>query len=445
MEDMILYNRLQFAFTITFHYLFPQLTMGLSLMIVYFKWKFLRTKIDDYNHAAKFWMKIFALNFTMGVVTGIPMEFQFGTNWAKFSELTGGIIGQTLAMEGMFSFFLESSFLGMFLFGEKLLGHKLHFLSGLMVFIGSWASGFLIIATHSWMQHPVGYEIFENGKFVLNNFTALFNNPWLWPSYLHNQAGSLITSSFFVTAVGAFYVLSNKHRQFGQIFVKTGVLFGVVSSILVAFPTGDMAAKNVVKYQPVTFAAMEGIFETEKGGSEIVLVGQPDMLNKKLDNKIAVPNVLSFLTYQRWDAEIKGLNEFDETIHPTNVPGLYYGYHIMAGLGTIFIAIMLTATFLLWKNKLFQTKWLLWIFMFMIPFPYIANTAGWYTAELGRQPWLVYNLMRMVDGISPTVSSGNALFTLLGFVGLYILLGLLFLMLVLKIIRKGPEPQVSLK
>lgn len=439
MEDMILYNRLQFAFTITFHYLFPQLTMGLSLMIVYFKWKFLRTKNEDYNNASKFWMKIFALNFAMGVVTGIPMEFQFGTNWAKFPELTGGIIGQTLAMEGMFSFFLESSFLGMFLFGEKLLGQKLHFLSGLMVFLGSWASGFLIIATHSWMQHPVGYEILENGKFVLNNFSALFNNPWLWPSYLHNQAGSLVTSSFFVAAVGAFYLLSNRHSRFGKIFVKSGVVFGVISSVILAFPTGDWAAKNVVKYQPVTFAAMEGIFETEKGGSEIVLIGQPDMENKKLDNKIAIPNVLSFLTYQRWDAEIKGLNEFDESIHPTNVPGLYYAYHIMVGLGTIFIGIMVLASFLLWKGRLYKTKWLLWILMFMIPFPYIANTAGWYTAELGRQPWLVYNLMRMVDGVSPTVSSGNTLFTLLGFVGLYLLLGLLFLLLVLKIIRKGPE------
>lgn len=408
-------------------------------MIVYFKWKFLRTKNEDYNNASKFWMKIFALNFAMGVVTGIPMEFQFGTNWAKFSELTGGIIGQTLAMEGMFSFFLESSFLGMFLFGEKLLGQKLHFLSGLMVFLGSWASGFLILATHSWMQHPVGYEILENGKFVLNNFSALFTNPWLWPSYLHNQAGSLITSSFFVAAVGAFYLLSNKHSRFGKIFVKSGVVFGVIASILVAFPTGDWAAKNVVIHQPATFAAMEGIFETEKGGSEIVLVGQPDMENKKLDNKIAVPNVLSFLTYQRWDAEIKGLNEFDESIHPTNVPGLYYAYHIMVGLGTIFIGIMVLASFLLWKGKLYKTKWLLWILMFMIPFPYIANTAGWYTAELGRQPWLVYNLMRMVDGVSPTVSSGNTLFTLLGFVGLYLLLGLLFLLLVLKIIRKGPE------
>ncbi|NGX84807.1 cytochrome ubiquinol oxidase subunit I [Aequorivita sp. KMM 9714] len=439
MEDMIFYDRMQFAFTITFHYLFPQLTMGLSLMIVYFKWKFLRTQIDKYNDAAKFWMKIFALNFAMGVVTGIPMEFQFGTNWAKFSELTGGIIGQTLAMEGMFSFFLESSFLGLFLFGEKLLGQKLHFLTGFLVFLGSWASGYLIIATHSWMQHPVGYEILENGKFVLNNFGALFSNPWLLPSFLHNQMGSLITTSFVVAGVGAFYILNNKHSEFGKLFVKTGVIFGLVSSLLVAFPTGDWAAKNVVKYQPVTFAAMEGIFETEEGGSEIILIGQPDVENKKLDNKIAVPNILSFLTYQKWDAEIKGLNEFDESAYPTNIPGLYYSYHIMVGLGTIFIGLLLLAAVQLFRKKLYKTKWILWSLMFMIPFPYIANTAGWYTAELGRQPWLVYNLLRTVDGISPTVSSGNTLFTLLGFIGLYLLLGLLFLMLAGKIIYKGPE------
>ncbi|MBU2526674.1 MAG: cytochrome ubiquinol oxidase subunit I [Bacteroidetes bacterium] len=439
MEDMLFYDRMQFAFTITFHYLFPQLTMGLSLMIVFFKWKFLRTKIDKYNDAAKFWMKIFALNFAMGVVTGIPMEFQFGTNWAKFSELTGGVIGQTLAMEGMFSFFLESSFLGLFLFGEKLLGQKLHFLTGFLVFLGSWASGYLIIATHSWMQYPVGYEILENGKFVLNNFGALFSNPWLLPAFLHNQMGSVVTSSFVVAAVGAFYLLNNKHSDFGKLFVKTGVIFGLISSVLLAFPTGDWMAKNVAEHQPVTFAAMEGIFETEEGGAEIILFGQPDVENKKLDNKIAVPNILSFLTYQKWDAEIKGLNEFDESVYPTNIPGVYYAYHIMVGLGTIFIGLMLIASVQLFRKKLYKTKWVLWTLMFMLPFPYIANTTGWYTAELGRQPWLVYNLLKTADGISPTVSSGNTLFTLLGFIGLYLLLGLLFLMLAGKIINKGPE------
>lgn len=281
MEDMLFYDRIQFAFTISFHYLFPQLTMGLSLIIVYFKMRFMNTKVQAFNDAAKFWMKIFALNFTIGVVTGIPMEFQFGTNWAKFSELTGGIIGQTLAMEGTFSFFLESSFLALFIFGEKLMGQKLHFLTGFLVFLGSWASGWFILATNAWMQHPVGYEILDNGKFVLTNFSALFTNPWLLPAFLHNQFASLVTSSFVVAGIGAFYILSNNHVEFGKMFLRTGVVFGLVSSMIVAFPTGDWNAKNVVKYQPATFAAMEGIFETEEAGAEIILIGQPNMVEKK--------------------------------------------------------------------------------------------------------------------------------------------------------------------
>ncbi len=439
MEDMLFYDRIQFAFTISFHYLFPQLTMGLSLIIVYFKMRFMKTKVKDYNDAAKFWMKIFALNFTIGVVTGIPMEFQFGTNWARFSELTGGIIGQTLAMEGTFSFFLESAFLALFIFGEKLMGQKLHFLTGFLVFLGSWASGWFILATNAWMQHPVGYEILDNGKFVLTNFSALFSNPWLIPAFLHNQFASLVTSSFVVAGIGAFYILSNNHVKYGKMFLRTGVVFGLVSSMIVAFPTGDWNAKNVVKYQPASFAAMEGIFETEEAGAEIVLVGQPNMVEKKLDNKIAIPNILSFLTYQDWNAQIKGMNEFKEEELPTNIPALYYSYHMMVGLGTIFIGLMTLATFLLWRKKLYKSKWILWAILFMIPFPYIANTTGWYIAELGRQPWLVYGLMTTKDGISPTVSSGNTLFTLLGFIGLYFLLGVLFLTLVGRIIYVGPN------
>ncbi len=441
MEDMIFYDRLQFAFTITFHYLFPQLTMGLSLIIVFFKWKYLRKKEEKHNDSAKFFMKIFAINFTMGVVTGIPMEFQFGTNWAKFSELTGGIIGQTLAMEGVFSFFLESSFLALFIFGEKLMGQKLHFLTGFLVFLGSWASGYFILATNAWMQHPVGYEILDNGVFVLKNFSALFSNPWLLPAFLHNQFASVVTSSFVVASIGAFYILSEKNIEYGKLFLKTGVIFGLVSSLLVAFPTGDWNAKNVAKYQPAAFAAMEGIFETEEAGSEIVLIGQPDMVEKKLDNKIAVPKILSFLTHGEWDKQIPGMDQFKEDELPTNIPALYYSYHIMVGLGTIFIGIMVLAVFFLRKEKLYTFKPLLWTIMFLFPFPYIANTTGWYVAELGRQPYLVYGLLRTVDGVSPTVSSGNTLFTLLGFVGLYILLGLLFLLLVGKTIYQGPEPQ----
>jgi len=441
MEDMLFYDRLQFAFTITFHYIFPQLTMGLSLLIVFFKGMYLRTNSEIYNDAARFFMKIFAINFTMGVVTGIPMEFQFGTNWAKFSELTGGIIGQTLAMEGTFSFFLESSFLALFIFGEKLMGQKLHFLTGFLVFLGSWASGYFILATNAWMQHPVGYEILDNGRYVLHNFSALFSNPWLIPAFLHNQVASLVTSSFVVAGIGAFYLLREKNIEFGKLFLKTGVIFGLISSFLLAFPTGDWNAKNVAKLQPGTFAAMEGIFETENAGAEIVLIGQPNMVEKKLDNKIAVPNVLSFLTYQTWDAQIPGMDQFKPEELPTNIPGLYYSYHIMVGLGTIFIGIMSLAVFLLWRKKLFDFKPLLWTIMFLVPFPYIANLTGWYVAELGRQPYLVYGLLRTSEGISPTVSSGNTLFTLLGFGGLYFLLGLLFLVLVGKTIHHGPKPQ----
>jgi len=440
MEDMFLYDRLQFAFTITFHYIFPQLTMGLSLLIVFFKWWYLRTGNELYNNSAIFFMKIFAINFTMGVITGIPMEFQFGTNWSKFSELTGGIIGQTLAMEGLFSFFLESAFLALFIFGEKLMSPRLHFLTGFLVFVGSWASGYLILATNAWMQHPVGYEILENGEFVLKNFSALFSNPWLFPAFFHNQMASLVTSSFVVASIGAFYVLQNTNRvEYGKLFIKTGIIFGLISSVLVAFPSGDMNAKNVVKYQPAAFAAMEGIFETEEGGAEIILIGQPNMVEKKLDNKIAIPNILSFLTYQDFTTQVKGMNDFDEKELPTNIPLLYYSYHIMVGLGTIFIGIMFLANFLLYRKKLFNFKPLLWVIMFLAPFPYIANLLGWYVAELGRQPYLVYGLMRTIDGISPVVSSGNTLFTLLGFMGLYALLGLLFIVLIGKEIYNGPQ------
>ena len=441
MEDMIFYDRLQFAFTITFHYIFPQLTMGLSLIIVYFKWKYLRSKDEKYNDAAKFFMKIFAVNFTMGVVTGIPMEFQFGTNWADFSELTGGIIGQTLAMEGMFSFFLESSFLVLFIFGEKLMGQKLHFLTGFLVFLGSWASGWFILATNAWMQHPVGYELLENGKYVLKNFSELFANPWLLPAFLHNQAASVVTSSFVVASIGAFYLLRNKNVEYGKLFLKTGVIFGLISTIAVAYPTGDLNAKNVAKHQPASFAAMEGIFHTEEAGAEIVLIGQPNMVEKKIDNKIAVPNILSFLTYQDWNRQIPGMDQFKEENLPDNIPALYYAYHIMVGLGTIFIGVMLLSALFLWKKRLYNLKPLLWTIMFLVPFPYIANLTGWYVAELGRQPYLVYGLLRTAHGVSPTVSSGNTLFTLLGFVGLYMLLGLLFLVLVGKTIHQGPKPQ----
>lgn len=437
MEDALLIDRLQFAFTIAYHYIFPQLTMGLGLLIVTMKFLAIRRRDERFNNAARFWAKIFALNFAVGVVTGIPMEFQFGTNWARFSTFAGGVIGQTLAMEGVFAFFLESSFLGLFLYGEKKLGQKGHLVAAFLVFIGSWISGYLIVATNAWMQNPVAY-VLANGTVQVNDYWGLLGNPWAFWQYTHTMLGAIVTASFVIASVGAYYVLAEREAEYGKIFIRIGIVAGVLTSLLVAFPTGDAQVKNVYQHQPVTFAGMEGVFET-KEGAELVILGQPDMEKMSIDNPFHIPKLLSFLTHYSWDAEIKGLPAFPKDTWPTNVPLLYFAYHVMVGLGTIFIAIMIVSALLLWKGKLFSSRWALWILMLSFPFPYIANTAGWMTAEVGRQPWLVYNLLRTVSGSSPTVSAGNGLFTLLGFLGMYFVIGVLFLFLVVKLINEGPE------
>jgi cytochrome bd ubiquinol oxidase subunit I len=434
MDSALLVHRLHFAFTVTFHYLFPQLTMGLALLIVVLKTLALRRKDEIYNQAARFWARIFAINFVLGVVTGIPMEFQFGTNWSHFSRFAGGVIGQTLAMEGMFAFFLESAFLGLFLYGEKKLSPRAHWWSAVAVFLGSWLSGYFIIVTDAWMQNPVGYERAPDGSVQLSSFWELVLNPWAWWQYAHNMSGAVITGAFVMASVGTFYLLSNKYREHGQIFVRTGVWVGCIFSILQLFPTGDGQGRMVTRYQPITLAAMEALF-TSQPGAPLVIIGQPDVEARKIDNPLLVPKALSFLTYRRWEANVEGLDSFPERLWPQNIPLLYYSYHIMVGLGTIFIAIMVVSAFLLWRGKLFDARWMLWILLLSLPFPYIANTAGWMTAELGRQPWLVYGLMLTADGYS---SAGNGMFTLLGFMGMYLVLGILFLFLVHREIDHGP-------
>jgi len=438
MDNALVVDRLHFAFTVTFHYLFPQLTMGLALLILILKTLAIWKDDQRYDRAARFWGRIFAINFALGVVTGIPMEFQFGTNWARFSRYAGGVIGQTLAMEGVFAFFLESAFLGLFLYGEKRLGRRGHWVSALLVFLGSWLSGYFIIATDSWMQNPVGYSVAADGSVQLTSFWQLVLNPWILWQYTHNMSGAVITASFVVAAVGAFYCLRGKDPEQGPIFIKLGVTVALVFSVLQLFPTGDQQGKLIAIKQPVTLAAMECLFDTQEA-APLVIIGQPDMEKQKLDNPIIVPGVLSFLTYRRWGATVKGLNQFPRDQWPDNIPLLYYSYHIMVGLGTAFVAIAGLAAILLWRKRLFESRWMLWILMLSFPFPYIANTAGWITAEVGRQPWLVYGLLRTEHVSSPTVSAGNGLFTLLGFMGMYTVLGILFLYLILREIGRGVE------
>ena len=437
-----LIHRLHFAFTITFHYLFPQLTMGLGLLIVVMKTVALRSGSEEWERAVRFWARIFGINFVFGVVTGIPMEFEFGTNWARFSRLSGGVIGQPLAMEGVFSFFLESAFLGLLLYGEKRISKRMHWFSAVMVWLGSWISGFFIIVTDAWMQHPVAYNHLPNGQFEVVSFWQLLLNPWGLLQYMHNMTGAVVTGSFVMAAVGAFYLLDGKQIGYGRIFTKVGVIGGIISTILIIFPTGDLHGKYVARHQPAAMAGMEGLFHSEAGAG-IVLVGQPDEETQRIDNPIVVNNVLSFLIYGTTKAEVTGLDRIPRDQWPSALPLLFYAYHIMAGLGTFFVILMLAAAFLLWRKKLYESRWILWILLISFPLPYIANTAGWMTAEIGRQPWLIYGLMRTSEGFSNTVSAGNGLFTLLGFMGLYALLGLLFTVLVYREISRGPAPQAA--
>jgi cytochrome bd ubiquinol oxidase subunit I len=431
-----LLHRIHFAFTIGFHYLFPQLTMGLAPLIVILQTLAFR-KGEVHAQAARFWARIFGINFVLGVVTGVPMEFQFGTNWARFSRLTGGVVAQPLVMEGVFSFFLESAFLGLFLFGEKRLGPKLHWLAAFAVFVGSWLSGFFIVVANAWMQHPVAYERLADGSFQVTSFWGVLTNPWALLQYAHVMSAAVVTGSFVMAGVGAFYLLEGRNREHAAAFLRVGVVAALISSAVQIFPTGDLHARYLAEHQPATTAAMEGLFKTE-AGAPMVLIGQPNPETETIENPIAVNDALSFLIYGTFRAEVKGLDQFRPEDRPGNVPLLFFAYHIMAGLGTLFLAVAGLCALLLWKGRLYRTRAALWALVLAMPFPYIANLAGWLTTELGRQPWLVYGLLRTSEGYSRNVSAGSAWFTLLGYMGMYSILALSFVFLLQREIGRGP-------
>ena len=368
MADAIVAARWQFAFTIMFHYLFPVLTMGLGVLIAVLKTLELRTRDPAYGIAARFWARIFAITFATGVVTGIPMEFQFGTNWAAFSHLAGPVVGQTLFMEGVFAFFAESSFLGVFLFAEKRVSRGLHWLSSIMVALGAVVSGFFIVATNAWMQHPVGYRM-NGGRAELTSLWQLVSNPYARWQYPHVISGSLIVASMVMAG--------------------------------------------------------------------IAIVGMPDSERRELMDPIVVPGALSYLVYGDFRARVVGLNDIPADQQPP-VEIVYYAYHIMVGLGTIFIAVLVLSALLLWRGRLFQSRGTLWVLMLAVPFPYIANHAGWVVAEVGRQPWVVYGVQRSIEGTSRNVTAGMTYFTLFGFLGLYLVVGLLYLLLFARIVNRGP-------
>jgi cytochrome d ubiquinol oxidase subunit I len=461
MSDPLFWHRLQFGFTATFHYIFPQLTMGLALLIVILKAVALRTGRAPWAAAARFWIRVFGLSFAMGVVTGVPMEFQFGTNWAAFSARSGAVIGQTLAMEGIFAFFLESSVLAFLLWGEERLGARWHFASAVALFVGSWASGWFIIATNAFMQYPVGYAAAADGSLQLTHLAAFVFSPWTLTQFLHNQVASVVTASFVMAATGAFWILRGNASPAARVSFRTGVGAAFVAANLVAFPTGHLQGRLVAAHQPVTLAAMEGRFESGPR-APLAMIGQPNVPARTLDNPVKLPAMLSWIAYGDFSANVRGLDDFPESDWPGNIELLYYAFHIMVGLGTLFIPLMGLAALMEWREARrlrggggatataagadrsasrpgSAYRAMLWAVALAFPFPFIATTAGWLTSELGRQPWLVYGVIRTSEGASPTVHAGETLFTTLGFAGLYFVLGVLFLGLVAREVTHGPD------
>jgi cytochrome d ubiquinol oxidase subunit I len=341
-------------------------------------------------------------------------------------------------MEGVFSFFLESAFLGLFLFGENRLSRWGHWWAGFAVFVGSWLSGFFIVAANAWMQHPVAYTRQPDGSFQTVSFWGVLANRWALLEYMHTMSGATITGAFVMAALGAFYWLNDEHREQARIYIRVGVVAGLIASAFQVFPSGDLHGRYLALNQPATTAAMEGLFNTQRG-APMVFIGQPNPESETIDNPIAVNRALSFLIYGTSTAEVQGLKAFPKSDWPDDVPLLFFAYHIMAGLGTVFLAVMVLCAFLLWRGKLFETRWALWLVLLCVPLPYVANTAGWVAAEVGRQPWLVYGLLRTNTGYSRTVSTGNGWFTLLGFMGIYVVLSIFFLFLMQQTIDEGPK------
>lgn len=439
--DVALLSRIQFGLTIAFHYLYPPLSIGLGLLLVFMEGMYLVTKKPIYEVMTKFWTKIFGLSFAMGVASGIVMEFQFGTNWANYSRFVGDVFGSALAAEGIFAFFLESGFLAVLLFGWDKVSPRTHFFSTVMVALGSMFSAIWIVVANSWQQTPAGHRLVEfAGRIRAEtvDFWQVVFNPSSMIRLTHTLIGAYILASFFVMSICAYYILKRRHEAFARRGFVIALVLAAVSS-LAQLMTGHIHGQVVAKYQPAKLAAFEGLFETT-ARAPIHLFGLPDVESGTVKMSVGVPGALSFLATNDMNGIVKGLNEFPKADWPPVVPS-FLSFHTMVGLGMYFIAITLLALFMLWRGKLFETKWLMWVFVFSVILPYIANEIGWFAAEIGRQPWTVYGLLRTADSISPAVKWQEVMTSLVLFTFIYLALFLLFLFVLDRKIKAGPEDE----
>lgn len=436
--DVEILARIQFAFTIAFHYIYPPLSIGIGLIMVIFEGLYLKTGKKEYEVLTRFWLKIFAIIFGIGVATGIIMEFEFGTNWAVYSRYVGDIFGSALAAEGLFAFGLESTFLGILIFGWNRVSPRVHFISTIGVFLGSMFSAVWIVVANSWQQTPAGYHIVGEGfnaRAEVTDFWAMVFNPSSVDRIIHVWQGAFLAGAFMVLSVHAYYIRKGKFVELSKIAFKIALVVATVVSFTQLI-SGHSSADGVAVNQPAKLAAMEGHYE-KSAPADLYLLGWVDNEKQEVTG-LGIPGGLSFLVHQDFNEPITGLNAFPKEDQPSQVNAVFQFYHIMISIGMFLIALSFYACFLWWKGKLFETKWILWIFSFSVLLPQIANQAGWFAAEMGRQPWIVYGHLRTSEGFSQEVSANQIVFSLVLFLVVYSLLFLLFLYSLNKKIKHGP-------
>jgi cytochrome d ubiquinol oxidase subunit I len=431
-------SRIQFAFTIAFHYIYPPLSIGLGVVLVIMEGMYLRTGLQIYEQMTRFWIKIFALIFGIGVATGIVMEFEFGTNWAVYSRYVGDVFGSALAAEGIFAFALESGFLGILLFGWNRVSSRVHFFATLMVALGSMFSAIWIVVANSWQQTPAGFKIEGEGlkaRAVITDFWAMVFNPSSVDRLSHVLIGAFLAGSFLVLSVNAYYLIRNKHVEIAKAGFKIALVVATVASLMQLF-TGHRSADGVAKNQPAKLAAFEGHYPASEV-ADMYIVGWVDAKTETVKG-LKIPYGLSYLLYQDIQKPVTGLRAFKEENRPHAVNFVFQTYHIMVAIGMSLIALTLLASFLWWKGKLFEQKWLLQVFAWSVLLPQIGNQVGWYSAEVGRQPWVVYGLLRTSNALSSALREEQIWFSLILFTFVYVLLFCLFLYLLNKKIKHGP-------
>ena len=437
--DVEILSRLQFAFTIAFHYIYPPLSIGIAIILVIMEGMYLKTKDKFFENMTKFWVKVFALTFAIGVATGIVMEFEFGTNWATYSRFVGDVFGSALAAEGIFAFFLESGFLAVLVFGWDKVGPKMHFFSTIMVSLGSMFSAVWIVVANSWQQTPAGFHVVGEGinaRAEITDFWAMVFNPSSVDRLLHVLSGCWLAGAFLIISVSAYYLLRDRHIRFAKASIKIALIVVMIASLFQLL-TGHRSAVGVSKNQPAKLAAMEAVFD-DQTNAPLYLFGWVNEDNQKVNFGIAVPGMLSYLIGFDTNTRVTGLNSFkEEDRPPVNI--VFQAYHLMVTIGFTLIAISLLGIFFWLRGTLFKQRWMLWIFVFSVFLPQIANQVGWITAEVGRQPWIVYGLLKTSEGLSKAVEAGQVWFSLILFTVIYAGLFILFIYLLNEKIQHGPE------